>query len=1100
MNSENSVNKILLEINKYIKKFYFYKALKGLLISLSILFLLYLVVVVFQYYFYFDTTTKTIFFWSFIIISLLLLFEFFILNILKTFNLTKTLSEFEAANYISSHFPEMQDKLINILELYYKNKDSALVIASINNKVHNLKFVNFKAGIKLSELKRYVKYLIIPIILFAGILLFNKSILLEGNKKFVDYSTYYKPQAPFDFVLLNDSLQVRTGEDLTINLQLEGSILPDQVYLMFGNNVVPMVKDIKSRIVFTYTFKEVNKQFTFKFKANDFNSDDYTISVVPSPSLVDYFVKVTPPVYTNKNSFILNNTGDLVVPHGSKLDFKYNTFNVDSLYIVYDTNYVQATKDNNEYNLSFFANKTTHYKTVVKNNYFTDSLLSYNLTVIPDSYPKIYVSSLVDSSVSSLYYFKGLISDDYGFTNLKFNYQITDKNSEPLLNNFTTININVQSNILEQEFYYLFDFKDLVISSDSNLFYYFSITDNDYYSGVKTSKTQLFTYSLPTRYEIDSTVNALDNKVQDRLNTAMQLANQIQLDIQNFNQKSLNENISDWEKNNFLNNLLQKQNDLNQLLDSIKTDNSNKIDELQKMSDLNKDLLDKQKMIQDMLNDLLTDELKNMIDSLNKMQDNTKNDDFDKIMNNFQQNYDDMSNNMDKSLQLLKRMQIEQELQNTVDNLKKMSDDLNKLSDNIDKQDNINSAQQDSILSSETDFQELQDNYDSLLNKNSQLDKPMSLDSLNEEFDDIQQDFDELKDQMFKNNDNKTQKKLDKTSQDLQELSDQMSSMMNSAMQQSNGEDMQMIKFLLTNILSFSFKQEAINLKTNINYSIFSDNFNNLKKDQLTLSDDFKIISDSLSALASRNPNISTVVLKELSNINKKLPLVTNMLDNGNKTQASVNQRFILESANKLALLLQESLNQMQNQMSMPGAGNPQPGNQPMPSVGDLQQMQQAMKQQLQQMMDQMQQGQSPGSQSFGEQMAQREAFQKALQDMLNSGQLSPEMQKIVQDMMKLNEDVKDDVINKQITPTTLMRDKQIQTKLLDAQNADNQRKFDNQRQSNSADQVIHQVPDNIKNKFDNQIMHNDILSKKSINLNNYLKNYYNEYIYRLKK
>jgi len=490
--------------------------------------------------------------------------------------------------------------------------------------------------------------------------------------------------------------------------------------------------------------------------------------------------------------------------------------------------------------------------------------------------------------------------------------------------------------------------------------------------------------------------------------------------------------------------------------------------------------------------------MKAMLDSLQKMQQDFDKDDFQNMMQNSQQDYDELSDNLERSKQLLERMQIEQELQNTVDQLNKLADDLQKLSQNIDNRNDISSAQEDSILSNQFEFDKLMDDYDSLLKKNADLDKPMNLDSLNDQTDLIDQDFDDVKDQMFKDHQNKTSQNLQKTSQDMQEMSDQLSNMMSSNMQQSNSEDIQLIKFLLTNLISFSFQQENLNFLTTNNSSIFSNIFKDLKTSQLSLKDDFKIISDSLFALASRNPIVGTIITNEVNDINSKLLAVNNQLSDGNRSNASVNQRFIITSANKLALMLQESLEQMQNQMSMPGSGPPKPGNNPQPGIGDLKQLQDAMKQQLQQMMNQMSGGQMPGSQQLGTQLAQREAFQKMLQDMLNSGDLSSEMQQLVEEMLQLNDDIKNDVINRQITPQTIERDHDITTRLLDAQNADNQRKFDNQRQSNSSNNINHTVPDDVQSMFNSSFKQNDILSKKAINLNIYLKNYYNGYVHRL--
>lgn len=1098
MTSNNNISSVFKGINKYIRKYYLFKLLTGLVVTVSLVSIIYLLVVIIQYYFYLSVNIKYIIFWSFLAVIGFILFEFVLSYALKLFKITKHLTNIQAANLISDSFTEIKDQLLNILELHEKGTDNVLIQAAISKKISNIKIFDFSSAINFKSIFSYFKYLGFPLLILLFVLLYNKSILSIGNKKFIDYNVYYQPVAPFNFVLLNEDLIVQTGTDLVLNLQIEGDIIPDQVFIIYGSSKIPLVRSNRVKNNFTYTIKSINKDFIFSFYANGFYSENFVVTVLPTPSILDYTISAVPPAYTQKPSFTLENNGDILVPLGTEISYVFNTQNVDTLALLLDTITYSGNNLSSEYKLNFIAKFSTVYKVIVKNSYFINEIFNYNLTVIPDLFPKITINTIQDTISSSKYYFKGYISDDYGFSNLTFNYSLVKDNIEPELNNFESITIDFLRNTQEQEFYFWYDFIDLLSNTDYKLYYFFAVTDNDAYSGCKTTNTQLFMYNLPTRFQIDSTVNDLDNKVQDKLDLAQQLAVDIQQDIQNFNERMINENVSDWEQQNFLNNLLQKQQSLNSMIDELKQSNDDKINQLQQIADQNEDLLNKQKLIQDMLEKLMSEDMKAMLDSLQKMQDDFNSDNFEKLMQNVQQDNQQLSDNLDRSLELMKKMQIEQELQNTVDQLNKQADDLQQLAENIDKTNDITSAQEDSILTNESDFKDLMNNYDSLLNKNSALDNPMDLDSLSDQMDNIQKDFDQAKDQMFKDKQNKTSKSLQKTSQDMQELSDQMSNMMSSNMQQSNSEDMQMIKFLLTNLLTFSFEQEILNNSTSKNISVFSDFYKDLKYKQLKIKDDFKIISDSLSALARRNPMVGSVILNEVNSINKNLNTVNSQLNTGDRSNASINQRYIITSANKLALMLQESLQQMQNQMSMPGSGQPKPGNKPMPSPGDLKQMQDAMKQQLQQMMDQMQKGQMPGSQQFGMQLAQREALQKMMQDMLNSGDLTPEMQQLVEEMMKLNDDIKNDVINKQITPITIQRDKDISTRMLDAQNADNQRKIDNKRQSTAADNIDHTVPDDVINLFNTTFKQNDILSKKAINLNVYLKNYYNGYVHRL--
>ncbi len=1087
-------------IERYIRKYYLFKILRGLIISFSLIFLIYLLLVIFQYYFYFSVSSKRFIFWTFILVSSAVLVEFVFIDFFRLLNLLPKISTFTAAKKISAYFTDFQDKLINILELNQSSEATPLIIASIEQKIKDLKILDFSAAISYKKLSSYLKYLIIPFFVFIALIFYNSSILREGTEKFVNYSVYYEPQAPFDFVLKNSTLDVQQGADLQLELEIQGDIIPDNVNLVFGSNTIPMQKDTKNSAAFKYLFKNLNNSFNFYFTAAGYKSKVYQVKVLPSPGISKFQVKVVPPAYTAKKIFTLENTGDLLVPFGTKLFFSVETFATDSLFFVFDSLINPANPISDIFKFDYTALKSANYKVVAANKYTKKSLFNYNLTVTPDLFPVLNLQTAVDSSILTQYYFHGYINDDYGFSALNFNYFVTDKSAKvPSKNKFKRIPIRFTHSNLTQEFYFIYNFADLIKTDDKIVYYYFSVTDNDAVLGGKTTSTSIFNFYYPSSSELDSLISDIDSSVNEKLQDAQELAAEIQMDIQTFNQKMLNENVSEWEKQSFLENLLDKQELLNSMIDTLKQQNNKKLENIENFKKQNEELLKKQKEIQELLDQLLTDDMKKMLEEMKKLQEEFNQKQFDKIMKNAQMNYEDLNKELDRSHELLKRMAVEQKLQNTIDKLNELSQNQKQLSDNLKNNKQISPQMQDSLLSDEFEFDKLKAEYDSLMKQNSELEKPYDLDSMNSQFDKIKQDFENSKQQMFDNKKNKMQKSMQKTSDDMQEMSQMMQQMMQQNMTSNNAEDIQTIKFLLSNILSFSFTQEKLYNSILRKPAPFSNSYKSLSVKQLSLSSDFKIIQDSLQALAKRNPMISRLITNEVTNISKNLKQINTLFANSTLKNIAQKQRNVIMSSNKLALMLQESLQSMQNSQSMAGSGSPQQSNsKPQPGVGDLKQLQDAMSKQLQQMMEQMKNGQMPSSQQLATQLAQREQFQQMLQEMMNSGNLSDELKQMLEEIQKMNDDVKKDVLNNNLQPETLLRDKKITTKLLDSEKAENKRKYSNKRKSNTSEDILHEVPVNINDYFKQDKTVNDIFNKNILFLNPFYKQYYNEYVIRL--
>ena len=68
-----------------------------------------------------------------------------------------------AAEIIGSHFSEIEDKLLNVLELQeMSQEDSSLINASIQQKIDSFGLIKFESAVNLKENLKYLKLLLIP--------------------------------------------------------------------------------------------------------------------------------------------------------------------------------------------------------------------------------------------------------------------------------------------------------------------------------------------------------------------------------------------------------------------------------------------------------------------------------------------------------------------------------------------------------------------------------------------------------------------------------------------------------------------------------------------------------------------------------------------------------------------------------------------------------------------------------------------------------------------------------------------------------------------------------------------------------------------------
>jgi hypothetical protein len=315
----------------------------------------------------------------------------------------------------------------------------------------------------------------------------------------------------------------------------------------------------------------------------------------------------------------------------------------------------------------------------------------------------------------------------------------------------------------------------------------------------------------------------------------------------------------------------------------------------------------------------------------------------------------------------------------------------------------------------------------------------------------------------------------------------------------------------LENLVQVSFNQEKLIRSLN---EITTNNpkYEKVIEDQKNLKDDMKMIADSLYALSKRQTMIQSFVNKEISAINRNIEKSIEMMNErveSRKGKAIESQQYAMTSVNNLALLLNETLQQMmQQQMQMSGKGSKSCNKPGKPGGSSQMKSMQQLQQKLNQQLKEMREGQKPGEKSgsggqkMSEQLARMAAQQAAIRKQMESfrDQLKEEgrgndgnVAKMLEDMEKTEKDI----VNKKITQETMERQQDIMTRLLKSEKAERQREEEQRRESTEARDSKISNPENFDqyNKIKNREV--ELLKTVPPNLNPFYKNKVSEYFYR---
>ncbi|MFN8296534.1 MAG: DUF4175 family protein [Chitinophagales bacterium] len=1092
---------LIQKLDAFIRKFYLNKLLRGALLFVGLLLGFYLFISLFEYQLYFSSAVRKILLFGFIGTSATALTFLVAQPLVHYLKLGQQISHEQAATIIGKHFTDVKDKLLNILQLKQQSQNAynkELIEASIHQKTESIKLVPFSNAINLNENKKYLKYALPPLFVLLFLLIAAPNVLKESSTRLLNPNKTFAKKAPFDFVLENKNLKMLQYEDIEIKLAIKGKTLPNEVFINEDGKNYKMEKTAPDK--FSYRFTNVQKDIHFYFSANDFNSDEHDVRVLKKPMIANFTTNLNYPAYTNKKNEIVKNTGDLIVPAGTSVNWNFETSGTDDVKISIDGQIFSSAKNGKD-NFTFSKKiiKDTRYTILVSNaEVDKGDSVSFTISATPDNFPSISVERIQDSVQKDFAIFLGAVSDDYGLSRLEFHYVIKDekgnitdakKQQLPLANKSIS------------DFNFQIDFSKYNLKSGDKMDYYFEVFDNDAVSGPKSTKSQSFVYDKPTVKELEKQEFQNNEDIKDDLSAAAKDAAKLAAQIKEMKEKILSKKTLSWEDKKQLEDIQKKHQELAEELKEIKEKYDENLKNQDEFKKPDEEILQKQEKLQEMMNDMLSDEMKDLMkqiqDILQKMEQKNTFENLDKM----ELSNKDLKSELDKMEKLFKQLQLEQKAQETIDKLNELSKEQDKLSQNTkdSKQPQSDLQQKQEELNKKMD--DIKENLKQLEQFNKENDNKLNTKENQEDAEDIKQDMEKSSDELDQKQNDKASKSQKSSSQKMQKMAQKMKLDLDKMQQDQAAEDIKMIRQLLENLVKLSFDQEQ--LMTELKKTeLESPKYVQIMQKQYDLRDDAKLIGDSLQTLGKRQFQLQTFISDEMYKLNREMKKSIDNLEERNRQVAGVAQQMVMTSTNNLALMLSESLDNMQQQMkqSKPGSGScKKPGGEgDKPSMSELQKK---LGEQLGKIQEGMKEGKDPKkmgkdfADAVQKQAAIREALRQMKEKMSQNQKKGGDESGGIDDMIKKMDDIEKELVKKKLSSETLKRHKEIETRLLELEKAQRDQEEDDKRQSKTAIEIPRKLPPNLEEYLQKRKAALELYQTVPPNLKPFYKNLVEKYL-----
>jgi hypothetical protein len=1022
----NATSELFKKLNNFITKYYQNQLIKGSIYVVSILLIFFILFSLIEHFSALSVGGRTFLFWAYILINLAIFVKYIAIPLLHLLKIGNRINNKDAAKIIGNHFKDVDDKLLNILELEdISESDNALISASIEQKIKTLKPIRFSNAIDFYSNKKQLKWLLIPLAIFILFFISGKDyILTESSARIVKHNTFFEPEAPFNYQILNDNLNCIQFEDYNLKLKVVGNEIPNEVFVKIRDNTYTAKATGNNE--FEHLFKSINSDVEFNLIAGGYNSQIFTITSLSQPKVVDMGITIHPPKYTNATIKKVENNGDIIIAEGSNIKWRIQLQNTTNCSIVFD-NKVEKKSTTNSLNFQKKIYSNTTYSIISSNeNNLTDSL-TYYIKVIPDEFPQILLEQEYDSS-NQQYIFNGTIEDDYKLRRLEFIYSYTLNDS--LIT--TTAELNIQGLNVE----------------------HFKVWDNDGVNGSKFTKTKTFIYKEPSTEDLIKKKDIENDKTKSGINKSISLAEEIKKDIDELNKAILEKKKIGWEEKEKTKNILKKQKELEKQIKNTQKKNSENLKNKEK---LNSSILEKQKKLEELMNKVFDEEMKKLLKEMEEMMDKADKEKLKDLLEKLDKENTDLEKELDRELELFKQLEFEQKVEETLDKLEKLKEEQKKLKEETEKGEKGKEELSQKQEELNKEMAEVKKDLQDLRKKNMELEDKNEIPNTQKSEEDIQKNMEESKESLDKGKKKKASKSQQSAIDEMEDLENKLQNMKQSSGESKPKEDMETLRKILENLVTLSFDQEYLMEHVN-NTPRNSPEFVKIVQEQNKLSDNSKIIEDSLFALSKRVIQIQATINKEIASINRNMQKATKELERREVNKATERQQFVMTATNNLALLLSEILEQMQKDLERPPSQCNKPKNCNKPNPNCKKPSMSELKKAQKKLNKKMKKGKN-GKKGKGKKKGEKQS--KELME------LAKQQEQIRNQLMELREEIGDsgdkgkidkilegmeeterDIINNRITQETINRQAEILSRLLEAENADREQEEDNKRKA----------------------------------------------------
>ena len=593
-----------------------------------------------------------------------------------------------------------------------------------------------------------------------------------------------------------------------------------------------------------------------------------------------------------------------------------------------------------------------------------------------------------------------------------------------------------------------------VIPGDA-ITYYVLVADNDALTGPKYARTDDYVARVPTLYDFYEEIEDEQGEDLDELRDIAEEAQELKDEFEDIVEDMKRTNDIGWEEQQAVKQNLDAQDEIKDRLEELERSMDETLDRMGENPLVSFEIIEKMEEIRRLFEEVATDEMREAMERLKQAMDELAQEEIESAMENLSMSQEELLQRLERTIEMLKRLQLEQEMEAALNLSEKIAEGQNEVNEMVEEGGDLEDAgkREESLIE---DAEGLEQMMEDLAGKLNEQRNPVGeqVDQAGEfmENSGIQGKMSEARSAMSEGQRSEAAEQGQTAGENLQQLA----RMLREARDALTGEDKREIQEALTkamnDLMDVSHKQEEVLEEIEAPAGCVSTS--DLARMEMVYKEALDRIAEDLFDVSRKSLFVSPVLGRSVLKIAARLEAVSQQLSQGIRGRTRGDIKASMGSLNQLATGIMDALDQASSCSSPSGMCDA------FNKLNSMCGMQMGINQGTQSLMGEGEQGLSMEARAemarlAAEQETVRKGIQEVADELAGRGEILGRLDDLAEEAKRVVEDLKSQNVNRE----TIRRQEQILTRLLNAQRSMRRRDYSERRKSRPGEEYRVESP-----------------------------------------